>query len=56
MWRHQDPGYSSFLLLASHIAHPAYPPGFVSNTWQVVQVMKLIIMQLLPASCYFTPH
>lgn len=53
---HQIPGYSCFLLLASHMAHPAFLPGFVSNSWQVVQMMKLIIMQLFPASCYFIPH
>jgi hypothetical protein len=36
---------------------PSHPPrlDLSDYTWQRVQVMKLLIMQFSPASCYFIP-
>jgi hypothetical protein len=38
-------------------SHPFHPPSFYhpNNIWRSLQVMKLLIMQSSPVSCYFLP-
>jgi hypothetical protein len=47
----------SFLFHLSYMPSPPNPPWLdhskYTSTWQIVQIMKLLIMQLSPASCPF---
>jgi hypothetical protein len=49
--------YAFLLFPASYMPRPSHPHClYLSNyTWQSVQVMKLLIMQLSPPSCHFIP-
>jgi hypothetical protein len=40
-----------------YIPHPSHPPRYnhSNNVWSRIQIMKLFIMQFVPASCCFLP-
>jgi len=55
MFSNKNPVCITLLPHVWHMPYPSHPLYHPNNTWHEVQVLKLLLNQFSPTSCYFLP-